>query len=150
MAASYRHLTGILAVVLMLGSPASAQVPATITGVVTTRADGLPVPGATVTLGGTTVKAITDAQGRYSIDLPPAQTRVGRVQLRVEALGMPARAYDVDLSQGPTTTFDVAISLGFEEIVTVGSRSPGVAGRKEFFPLVPLVVPAGTRAARGG
>ena len=130
MAASYRHLLGILATVLMLGSPAWAQTPATITGVVTTRADGLPVPGATVTLGGTTIKAITDAQGRYSIDLPPAQTRVGRVQLRVEALGMPARAYDVDLSQGPTTTFDIAISLGFEEIVTVGSRSPGVAAEK--------------------
>ena len=125
-----RRLLSILGIVVCLAPAAEAQTPATITGQVTTRADGLPVPGAVVSLGGTSVTVTTGNDGRYSIDVPPALARVGRVQLRIEALSMPVRAYEVTLVQGGPTTFDVAISLGFEEQVTVGSRSPGVASEK--------------------
>jgi iron complex outermembrane receptor protein len=107
-----------------------AQAPATVSGTVTTRADGLSVPNATVALVGSDVRVTTDASGRYSIDLPPAFTRAGRIQLRIEALGLPARTYDVDLVPNAPTTFDVALSLGFEETVTVGSRTRGAEAEK--------------------
>ena len=97
---------------------------------VTTRADGQPVPGATVELVGTTNRATTDNDGRYSLDVPSALARSGRAQIRVEALGLPARTHDVPLSPDGPTTFNVAISLGFEEQVTVGSRSPGAENEK--------------------
>ncbi|MBA2355248.1 MAG: TonB-dependent receptor plug domain-containing protein, partial [Acidobacteria bacterium] len=55
----------------------------------------------------------------------PAALAAGTVQLRIEAFGLPARSYDVVLAPSGATTFDVAISLGFEEQVTVGSRAAG-------------------------
>jgi TonB-linked SusC/RagA family outer membrane protein len=42
----------------------------TVTGTVTAREDGLPVPGVTVRLKGTNTGTQTDANGRYSIDVP--------------------------------------------------------------------------------
>jgi iron complex outermembrane receptor protein len=117
-------------IVLLFVHPAAAQSPATISGTVTTRADGMSVPGATITLGGTNVTATTDSNGRYSIEVPPALARTGRVQLRIEALGLPARTYDVELTPSGATTFDVALTLGFEEQVTVGSRTRGAEAEK--------------------
>jgi iron complex outermembrane receptor protein len=127
---AFRRLSSILAAILLAAAAAQAQPATTVTGTVTTRADGLPVPGAVITLAASTVKTTTDAQGRYTIEVPPALARVGRVQLRVEALGMPTRSYDVDITTGTSTTFDVAISLGFEEMVTVGTRSPGIESER--------------------
>src|SRR3954464_10304563 len=51
---------------------AMAQAPSILTGTVTTRADGLPVPGAVVSLVGTDVVATTDDQGKYRLELPAA------------------------------------------------------------------------------
>ena len=128
------RLTRLFAVVVVLAvgsaAVAAAQTPAAISGVVTTRADGQPVPGATVELVGTTTRATTDNDGRYTLDVPAALARSGRAQIRVDALGLPARTYDVPLSPDGPTTFNVAISLGFEEQVTVGSRSPGAENEK--------------------
>lgn len=119
----------IALIVLLSTTPALAQTPTRITGTVTTRADGMSVPDATVSLVGTSVTTTTDNSGRYSIEVPPALARTGRVQLRIEALGQPARNYDVELAAG-TTTFDVALTLGFEELVTVGSRTRGAEAEK--------------------
>ena len=125
-----RRTLSILGLALLLASHLSAQTSITITGVVTTRADGISVPGATITLVGTSVTATTDNEGRYTIEVPPALARTGRVQLRIEALGLPAKTYDVELTPNAPTTFDVALSLGFEEQVTVGSRTPGAEAEK--------------------
>jgi iron complex outermembrane receptor protein len=107
-----------------------AQTPVTVSGTVTTRADSLSVPNATVLLVGSDVSVTTDSAGRYSIVIPPAFARAGKVQLRIEALGLPARIYDVELAADAPTTFDVALSLGFEETVTVGSRTRGAEAEK--------------------
>ena len=103
----------------------------TITGVVTTKADGLPVPGATVSLVGSNVTATTDNAGKYQIEVPPAFARAGKVQLKVDGLGLPARIVDVELTPNvATTTTDVGLSLGFEESITVGSRAIGAEAQK--------------------
>jgi iron complex outermembrane receptor protein len=125
-----REATWTIALMLVLAGAAAAQPPSTLSGVVTTRADNLSVPGATVTLVGAAVKATTDNEGRYSLDVPHALARAGRVQIKVDALGLPTKTYDVELSLSGPTTFNVALSLGFEEQVTVGSRAPGVEAEK--------------------
>jgi iron complex outermembrane receptor protein len=109
---------------------AEAQAPIVVSGVVTTRADGLPVPGATVTLVGTTVSTTTDNDGRYRLEIPPAMATAGKVQIKVEGLGLPAKTIDVELTPAGTITADVSLSLAFEEMVTVGSRAIGAEAQK--------------------
>ena len=125
-----RPALSIICLILLLAATASAQTPATISGSVTTRADAASVPGAKVSLVGSTVSATTDDQGRYTIEVPPALAKAGRVQLRVEALGQPPKTYDVELATNAPTTFDIALSLGFEQQVTVGSRMGGAEVEK--------------------
>jgi len=107
-----------------------AQTPAMLTGTVTTRVDGLPVPGAVVSLVGTDVSATTDTEGKYRLEIPQAYARTGSVQIKVDALGLAPKIYGVEINQGGSTTFDVALSLGFEEQVTVGSRAAGAENQK--------------------
>jgi iron complex outermembrane receptor protein len=107
-----------------------AQAPAPYSVTVTTKADGLSVPGATVLLVGTNLTTTTDSEGRYTLQVPPALARTGKVQLKIDALSLPSKTYDVELAQNAPTTFDVAVSLGFEEMVTVGSRSRGADAEK--------------------
>ena len=113
-----------------LSTIAIAQTPAILTGTVTTRADGLPVPGAVVSLVGTDVTATTDTEGKYRLEIPPAYARIGSVQIKIEALGLAPRIYGVEVNPAAPTTFDVALSLGFEEQVTVGSRAAGAENQK--------------------
>lgn len=124
------HATRIVGLIVLLTTTASARQATTISGTVTTRADGMPVPGALIVIGGTDVNATTDNNGRYSIDVPPAVARTGRVQLRVFALGQPTRTYDVEVTAGTPATFDMALTLGFEELVTVGTRTRGAESEK--------------------
>ena len=109
---------------------ALAQTSAILTGTVTTRADGLPVPGAVVSLVGTDISATTDTAGKYRLEIPPAYARAGTIQLKVDALGLPPKIYGVEINPSAPNTFDVALSLGFEEQVTVGSRAAGAEARE--------------------
>ncbi|MEP6914934.1 MAG: TonB-dependent receptor plug domain-containing protein, partial [Acidobacteriota bacterium] len=108
----------------------AAQATTLITGVVTTRADDLPVAGAVVSLVGTDVTTTTDNDGRYRIEVPPAVARAGRAQIKVEGLGLPAKIVEVELTPSAPTTANVGLSLGFEEQVTVGSRMAGAEAQK--------------------
>src|SRR5215217_2096121 len=83
---------------------AMAQTPAILTGTVTTRADGLPVPGAAVSLVGTDVTTTTDTEGKYRLEIPPAYARTGSVQIKVEALGLAAKIYGVEINPGGATS----------------------------------------------
>src|SRR4051812_3606872 len=108
-----------------VSAAAIAQAPVVLTGTVTTRADGLPVPGAVVSLVGTDVKGTTDGEGKYRLDIPSAFARTGSIQIKVDALGLAPKIYGVEINQSAPTTFNIALSLGFEEQVTVGSRATG-------------------------
>jgi iron complex outermembrane recepter protein len=130
MTAIARHAFTILGLCALFTVGLSAQT-TTITGVITTKADGLPVPGATVSLVGANVTATTDNAGKYQLEVPPAFARAGKVQLKIEGLGLPAKLVDVELTpNAATTTTDVGLSLGFEESVTVGSRTIGAEAQK--------------------
>jgi len=60
----------VLLVLLVLPGAVLAQ-EMVLTGVVTTRDDGLSLPGATVSIEALKLSATADAEGRYSITLPP-------------------------------------------------------------------------------
>jgi iron complex outermembrane receptor protein len=115
--------------VLAVARLAVAQDVVTISGTVTTRADGVPVSGAMVSIVGTDVTATTDAGGKYTIKAPRSALRADRVQIKVEAPGLPPKVTEVSVS-GPTLTADVALSLAFTEQVTVGSRTVGAEAQK--------------------
>jgi iron complex outermembrane receptor protein len=109
--------------VCAIAAAAAAQDSITISGMITTRADGLAVPGAIVSIAGTSVTATADANGRYTLQAPRAMIHGERVQIRVEALTLPPSVTAATIT-GPALTVDVALDLAFIEQVTVGSRSP--------------------------
>src|SRR3954465_5043038 len=109
---------------------ALAQTPAILTGTVTTRADGLPVPGAVVSLVGTDVSATTDTAGQYRLEIPPAYARAGTVQLKVDALGLPPKIYGVEVTPGAPNTFDGGLSLGVKKQGARGVRGGGPRSQK--------------------
>jgi len=74
-----RRAIAILGLCALFSVGLAAQTPTAITGVVTTKADGLPVPGATVSLVGSDVTATTDNDGKYRLEVPPAFARAGKV-----------------------------------------------------------------------
>jgi iron complex outermembrane receptor protein len=114
---------------LLFTALAHAQTPTLVTGTVTTKADGLPVPGATVSVAGHDLTAITDTAGKYTITVPADVAKGQSVEVRVIAGGLSPRSTHVTLSPG-TITADFELSVGFHEEVTVGSRAPGTAAEK--------------------
>jgi iron complex outermembrane recepter protein len=111
------------------GRMASAQDLISISGAITTRADGLPVPGAVIAIVGADASVTSEASGRYALRASREIVRDGHLQLRVDALGLPPKIVDVAVTGG-TLTVDVALSLNFTEEVTVGSRARGAEAEK--------------------
>src|SRR5262245_27778290 len=142
-----RRALWALLILLFLGAPASAQdvVTTTISGVVTTNADDGPVAGAVVSVAGADATATTDKDGRYTITLARTIVRGTRVQLKVDALGLPTHTVDV-LVDGATVTANVVLTLGFTEQVTVGSR----AAASESAKAVPVDVITREQIVRSG
>src|SRR5215212_2715229 len=85
--------------ILLCSTTVAAQAPVTVSGTVTTKADGLSVPGASVLLVGTNISVTTDSNGKYTIEVPPGVARAGKVQIKVDALSLPSKTYDVELAQ---------------------------------------------------
>ena len=110
-------------------SAASAQDVIAISGTVTTKADGLPVPDAAVSVVGINANVRTDSNGRYLVELPQVNPRLARLQLKVEALGLPPAIVAVDVTRSQIVV-DVALAVRFTEEVTVGSRVAGAAAEK--------------------
>ena len=120
----------------------SAQQVLTISGSVTTRADGLAIPGPAVSVVGADVTTTTDANGRYTLQVPRS---ADSLQLRVDGLGLPPKIVDVATTSA-TVTIDVALTLSFSQEITVGSRVPGA----EYEKAVPVdVITRGQIAASG-
>jgi hypothetical protein len=129
---SIQRLSWALVLLLMVGRLASAQDVIAISGVVTTRADGLAVPGAVVSVDGADATATTDANGKYTLQVPRAVVHGDRIHVKVDALdalGLPTKVTDVVVN-APTLTVDVSLSFGFAEQVTVGSRAAGADAEK--------------------
>src|SRR5512134_508430 len=106
-----------------LGGVAAAQ-DFTITGTVTTAADGLSLPGAEVSIPSLGITTTTDTAGKYTLSVP-ANQRGQAVDLRITFPGLVPQSHRIVMSAA-TMTHDFSMTVGFHEEITVGSRSPGV------------------------
>ena len=111
---------------LSLAGDALAE-PMVISGRVTSKADGLPLPGATVQVAPTGPEAVSDAKGQYSLAVPAERTGQ-KVELRVAANGFRAETATVESSA--TVSRDFGLALSFGEEVVVGSRASGADAEK--------------------
>jgi len=110
--------------VFLISSAVAAQDALSISGTVTTRADGMAVPGAVVTIVDADAAATTDGNGRYALQVDRTRLNGGHLQVRVEASGFATETTEVDVDR-PALTVDVTLRLAFTEQVTVGSRAAG-------------------------
>jgi hypothetical protein len=124
----WTRLTAAAALVLALAAPAFAQGVQTgvLTGTITT-ADGLSLPGATVTVSSPALQgtrtAVTDVNGNYVIrGLPP-----GQYTIAIEMSGMTTRREQTVIALGRTTTLDSVMAIaGLEEQVQVVAEASPV------------------------
>ena len=123
--AALRHPWTLL-FAFVIASPVFAQETVTISGTITTAADGVPVKGAVIALAVSTpaITATSGEDGKYALVVPRALVRYGRVQIRVDALGLPTKTVGVAID-GATARAEVALTIGFAEQIVVGSRTPG-------------------------
>ena len=86
----------------------------TVTGKVTSADDGEPIPGASVTVRGTTIGTVTDIDGYFSIVVPSEES-----VLRFSFVGMIRR----DIMVGTQRNIDVVLetdAVGLDEVVVTG------------------------------
>src|SRR5258705_3190542 len=119
------RLLSISAVLLVLSAGSvHAQQGTIITGQVTTKADGLSLPGAMVSIPSLSISAVTDREGRYTLNIPANAARGQLVEIQTTFSGLAPASSQIRLTPG-TITHDVAMTLSFAEEITVGSRAPG-------------------------
>jgi len=112
---------------ILLSGAALAQEPTVISGQVTSATDGSPLPGATVTAPALGLTATTDAEGRYTLTVPPGSGAT--VELQATLSEHAPSTVEVDLAPGPITQ-DFNLGVGFYESITVGSRAAGAEAEK--------------------
>ncbi|MGI9533011.1 SusC/RagA family TonB-linked outer membrane protein [Lutimonas sp.] len=103
----------ILVVVLLLNIPLFAQDTYSLSGTITSEADGTPIPGASVLIVNTTDGVITDFDGNFQIDVKSGD------QLKVSYLGYVSQTIVIE-SQ---TTLTVALAEDLnqlDEVVLIG------------------------------
>ncbi len=119
-------LAGCLAVAS--AERAAAQATSTLRGVVTDRATGRPLDGASVSVLGTSLSGATDAQGRYLIRGLPAGTRT----VRAVAIGYTRLETSVTVAPGQEATTDFAMApttVQLDEVVVTGT--PGATEKRQ-------------------
>ena len=84
----------------------------TITGTVKNKADGIPIPGATVLIKGTTKSSITDLDGNYSINAAPNDALIfSYIGFETRELKVTAKTinYSINLSEELNTLNEVVV-----------------------------------------
>jgi TonB-linked SusC/RagA family outer membrane protein len=107
-----KRILMLFSVFLMMGAFAFSQTKQVV-GTVTNKDDGLPVPGVTVTIKGTTLATATKVDGKYSISVSENQTLV------FTFIGMKTQ----EIPAAGKTTIDVVMEsdlMNLEEVVVVG------------------------------
>ena len=125
-------IAGIAVLILSGASPLEAQSTGRITGVVTDSASDRPVGDVQVSVVGTRIGAMTDAQGRYTINGAPSGPRT----IEARRIGYRAtRVVNVNVQLEGTTTLNirvVAIPLTLQAVVTTGVVDPTSGTRVPF------------------
>ncbi|HEY0994470.1 MAG TPA: SusC/RagA family TonB-linked outer membrane protein [Gemmatimonadaceae bacterium] len=135
-APSHRRIAHSLAhaalALLLATSAAAAQGVGRITGTVTDSASGRPLAATTITVVGTRLGAMTDANGRYAI----AGVAAGTYRLEARHLGYRARSVTgVRVADGQATALDLRLAvapLSLEAVVTTGVVDPTSGTRVPF------------------
>src|SRR5438105_7321118 len=104
----------VLLFLILISVPLAAQ---TVKGRVTT--EGSPLPGVTVSIDELKLTTITDADGRYTLNLP--SNRKGEARITASLQGFATRSATIDTSGN--TTQDFALRPSFGQEITVGSRA---------------------------
>jgi len=111
----------IIALVLTTGSLSVAGTSGKISGVVSDQLTGAPIPGAVVRVEGTTLSAVTDAEGRYTILNVP----VGKHSLVASLLGddeSPAETELLLFQAIEITDLKVSVDLDTQTDITLSSN----------------------------
>jgi TonB-linked SusC/RagA family outer membrane protein len=111
---------------LVTTGSATAQGPASVAGTVTDSTTQLGVPGAQVTIVGTTFGTMTDDAGRYSLRSLP----VGNLTLRVQRLGYARADRRVTIRAGETISADFALSPVARVLSEVVATGYGTESRR--------------------
>ena len=88
----------------------------TITGTIKNNADGIPIPGASVLIKGTTKSSVTDMDGKYLINASPSDVLV------FSYMGFTTK----ELKVGEQQTINISLlesTLSLDEVVVVGFAS---------------------------
>ncbi len=116
--------SSLFAVALLLLLPAMVLAQnGTIRGTVTDTDTGDPLPGANVSLVGTTTGSTTDVDGKYSFEV-----LAGTYEVQATFVGFKGSRTSVTVTAGGTTTQNFALSIdliGAGEVVVVGTRRSG-------------------------
>lgn len=111
-----------LALLCALALPASGQETGRITGTVTSAQNMRPLEGAQVSIEGTGLGGLANAQGRYLLLNVPA----GSYSVRVTLIGHGTIRQDVTVVAGEVATVNFALSetaLALDEIVVTGTAA---------------------------
>ncbi len=117
-----RKLIGFLSLLLIIGIQVSNAQTRTVSGVVTDKNDGQPLPGVSIMIKGTHLGTATDAQGKYMLEVKSSDI------LEFSFVGMKPQTIPV----GDRTVLNVAMendAQNLEEVVVTGY---GVTRRKAF------------------
>ncbi|HMQ61388.1 MAG TPA: TonB-dependent receptor [Flavilitoribacter sp.] len=82
---------------------------------------GQPLIGVSIEVAGTTTGTVTDLDGNYALVSP-----VGRQTLRFTYIGYATSTYEVNVEQGRTASFNLAMAddfIGLSEVVVIGGRT---------------------------
>ena len=106
-----KRLAMFLAFFVLVGLHLTMAQTVQITGLVTSSEDGQPLPGASVTVKGTTVGTVTDFQGKYTLSVPSSAQILAFsfVGMKTQEVAINGRT-TVDALIEPTT-------VGLEEVV---------------------------------
>lgn len=116
-----RNRVGALALAALLAGAGTALAQQTaVTGRVTDSSSRQPVVQAKVFVGGTTLRTLTDQQGRYRFD----NVAPGQVTIRVEYIGYKPTIKTVTVQAGETGTADIAMlfaPIGLNAVVVTAT-----------------------------
>ena len=115
----------VWAATLLGNAGVAAQQNGTVSGTVVAAQGAAPLAGASVVIAGTARGVLTNAQGRYSLSVPP-----GTHTVRARLMGYDAAEQRVTVAAGQTATADfrlAATPLSLNEVVVVGARTSRTA-----------------------
>jgi TonB-linked SusC/RagA family outer membrane protein len=121
----------LISLLFLLVQTAFAQTQ-TITGTVKNKADGIPIPGVTVLIKGTTKSSVTDLDGKYAIVAAPTDVLVfSYIGFETKEFKATSPTINLNLSEGAESLKEVTVTGAFginRPKASLGYATQGVKG----------------------